>query len=90
MDREGLDVLVCEYLSRGGEVLKVPAAVPATPAGVLEYLSTVGLKVDRVVRSSSNNSVKYRHNGELLTWPELVQLANGYRREQQLPPFEAQ
>jgi hypothetical protein len=87
VDRQRTDALVSEYLESGGRIRRLPEAVPATPAEVLEYLLTRDVKVEAVPANNASDTAKFRHEGRLLTWSEILQLANERRREQQLPPF---
>lgn len=85
-DRQALDALVADYLADGGRVRLIPEEMPLTPMDVMRYLDTCGVKVEPRPRDAKGK-IKYRHEGQLLDWPDLVRLANRYRRQQRLPPF---
>ena len=87
VDRQRTDALVSQYLESGGRIRRLPEAVPATAAEVLEYLQTRDVKVEAAPANNAGDTAKFRHEGRLLPWGEVVQLANEHRREQDLPPF---
>jgi hypothetical protein len=89
-DNQRLHAMVSAYLAAGGRIRKMPEAVPATPIDVLRYLKRYKVKVEPTRAKNANVESKYLHEGETITLDALVQLANGYRREQDLPPFEVQ
>ena len=86
-DRQVLDALVANYLARGGRVRTIPEDMPLTPLDLMRYLETWGVVVEPRLRNAKGK-IKYRHKGQLLDWPDLVRLANKYRRRQRLPPFQ--
>ena len=84
---QDIDALVAEYLAGGGRIRSIPDAKPATPGEVLAYLEERNIAVEVVMPKNARGATKYRYNSQLLTWDELVQLANGRRGKQHLPPF---
>jgi hypothetical protein len=75
-DRQKLEALVSEYLGRGGRVLKVPAAIPATREEVLRYLEAQKVHVAAARRALVNDP------------DALFKLANWHRQSQRKPPFQ--
>jgi hypothetical protein len=80
--------LIRTYLEGGGRIRKVPEALPITPQQVLQYLDTQQVVVRRVRPKSANSAPKYRYGEKLITWRDLVDLANRFRRKQRLAPFQ--
>ena len=85
-----LHAMVSAYLAAGGRIRKMPEAIPATPIEVLRYLRRHRVKVEPARSKNANVETKYVHDGTVITLDALVQLANAYRREQRLAPFEVQ
>jgi hypothetical protein len=84
----GTDALVKAYIARGGRVHTVPEAMPVTAREVLQYLETRRIVVMIMKGKNAHSAPKYRYRTKLLTWRELLDLANRYRRKQRLAPFE--
>ena len=82
------DALVKAYLAGGGRVRAIPEAMPVTAREVLEYLKTRRVMVTPVKGKNAHSAPKYRYKKALLTWKDLLALANRYRRKQRLAPFE--
>jgi hypothetical protein len=80
--------LVQAYLAGGGRIHKVAEAMPVTAREVLLYLETWRVVVTLNKGKNAHSAPKYRYKKKLLTWRELLELANRYRRKQRLPPFE--
>jgi len=89
-NNQRLHAMVSAYLAAGGRIRKMPEAIPATPMEVLRYLRRHRVKAEPARAKNANVEAKYVHDGALITLDALVQLANGYRREQRLAPFEVQ
>jgi len=76
VDRQNIEALVFEYLARGGRVLKVPGAIPATREEVLRYLKAQKVNLAAARRKLMNDP------------DALIKLANVHRRSQGQPPFQ--
>jgi hypothetical protein len=85
---DSTDALVQTYLARGGRVHTMPEAMPVTVRQVLQYLEICQVVVTPKKAKHPHSAPKYRYKKHLLTWRELLDLANRYRRKQRLPPFE--
>ena len=75
-DRQDINALVFEYLARGGRVLKLPGAIPATRDEVLRYLKAQKVNVATARRNLVNDP------------DALIKLANVHRCRQGQPPFQ--
>ena len=84
----GTHDLIQAYLASGGRIHKVPEAMPVTAREVLQYLRTRRVVVTPLKAKNAHSAPKYRYKTKLLTWRELLNLANRYRRQQRLAPFE--
>jgi hypothetical protein len=82
------DALVQEYLAGGGRIRTIPEAMPVTAREVLQYLKTQQIVVKTVKGKNAHSAHKYRYGTKLLTWRELLEVANRFRRKQRLAPFE--
>ena len=76
---------IAAFFRKGGRVVKLQEPIPVTPSEVLEYLLATGIKAN----FSRRHSRLYLCKGKLVTLSKLVEVANGHRRAQQLPPFVA-
>ena len=76
---------IAEFLQKGGSVVRVQETIPVTGPEVLDYLLSCGVSA----KFAPGNSRAYVCNGKLLSLSKLVEVANGYRRAQELPPFAA-
>jgi hypothetical protein len=84
----GTHELIQAYLAGGGRIHKIPEAMPVTAREVLVYLETWRVVVTPKKGKNAHSAHKYRYKKKLLTWRELLELANRYRRKQRLAPFE--
>jgi hypothetical protein len=75
-DRQNIQTLVSEYLARGGRILKLPDAIPATRDEVLRYLEAQKVNVTAVRATLVNDR------------DALLKIANAHRRNQGQPPFQ--
>jgi len=76
---------IADFMKKGGKVVKVQETIPVTAAEVVDYLVGCGISV----KYSPGNSRAYVYEGKLISLSKLVEVANGYRRCQDLPPFAA-
>jgi hypothetical protein len=89
-DRQSLGTLVSAYLAGGGRVLKIPPAISATREEVVEYLNSQQAKIISMSKKNAITQAKHRQGVKDLNSGALVRLANVYRLNQGLPPFELQ
>ena len=75
--------VVAEFIRNGGRIVTVQGSIPVTAPEVVEYLSRQGISVGY----SPGHSRLYLCRGKLVSLKKLVETANGYRCEQNLPPF---
>jgi hypothetical protein len=76
---------IADFIQKGGRIVKLQHTIPVTGSEVLDYLANCGLSANY----SPGNSRLYLCKGRLLSLRKLIKVANGYRSEQQLPPFVA-
>ena len=84
MNPPSLDA-IADFIRKGGRIVKLQQTIPVTGPEVLDYLVNCGLSATH----SPGNSRLYLCKGRAVSLRKLIKLANGYRREQQLPPFVA-
>ena len=84
-NHQTLEAMVSDYLTHGGRIHHLPDAIAATPGDVVRYLKKHKITIET---ASSNGSEKYMRDGTTITLQALVQLANTYRLEQGLAPFD--
>ena len=74
---------IARFVQRGGQILKVTAAVPASEQEVLTYLAGCGL----TVKYFAGDAKPYACERRRYSVDGLVRLANTYRSAQQLAPL---
>ena len=74
---------IAAFFENGGQVSKLEGTVPVRAPEVLEYLGRHGIRASY----SSGHPRLFVCNGKNITLRKLVEVANGKRRSQQLPPF---
>jgi hypothetical protein len=76
---------IAAFFEKGGRVVRLQESIPVTAPEVLEYLLASGISAN----FSPRHSRLYLCKGKLVPLSTLVEVANGHRRAQQLPPFAA-
>jgi len=77
---------IAAFFEKGGRVVKLQESIPVRAPEVLEYLNATGISAN----FSPRHSRRYLFKGKLVPLSKLVEVANGHRRAQELPPFVAQ
>ena len=77
--------VVADFIKRGGEIAKLRESIPVSGSEVVEYLESCGIQV-KYARGDSN---PYVYLGKRRSLKKLIEVANVYRRAQNLPPFAA-
>ena len=81
------EMLVADFLARGGVIRKVPPPKPTVAADVLEYLQV--RKVDvHIVPTQGGMEAGYVYKGQVINLKTLVAIANRHRSRRHLPPFQ--
>jgi hypothetical protein len=85
--RQQHEVLVADFLARGGKITKLPPARPTVASDVLRYLQD--RKVDvHPVTDEGGAETKYVYKGGVISLKTLVAIANRHRSRRRLPPFQ--
>ena len=75
--------IVASFLSNGGRIAKLTAAVAVTERELLDYLRTFGIEAEYVDDSFNG----YLCDGKRVNLALLLYLANRQRRSKKLPPL---
>jgi len=86
--RQGVETLVSQYLAGGGRIKKIADAIPATADELMQYLKARNVDIEPARAKNANSASKFYHEGQLIGTDGLLQLANGHRREEEMPPFD--
>jgi hypothetical protein len=76
--------MVAGFFSRGGNVQKIPEASPTTADEVVDYLKSQRVEI----APGKTGDGKYTCNGDVISLPGLIQIANRRRRKQRRPLFD--
>jgi hypothetical protein len=86
--RQGVETLVSQYLAGGGRIQKIADAIPATAEELVQYLKARNIEIEPARAKNANSASKFHHDGQIIGSDGLLQLANGFRREEEMPPFD--
>jgi hypothetical protein len=76
---------IAAFFMKGGRIVRLQESIPVTAPEVLAYLLASGIRAN----FSPRHPRLYRCRGKLVPLSKLVEVANGHRRAEQLPPFVA-
>jgi hypothetical protein len=77
---------ISEFLNKGGQVSKLPPAIPVTGREVVEYLLSNGVSARSYTKAATTT---YIYEDKPVTLKKLVDAANRLRRQEELAPFAA-
>jgi hypothetical protein len=75
---------ISKYFSQGGKVSKLPATITVTASEIVEYLVSKGVAARCTTKAAT---ATYIYKDKPVTLKKLVEVANGFRRKDQLAPF---
>ena len=81
------EMLVADFLARGGTIRKIPTPKPTLAADVLEYLQVRNVDV-QTVPGHREIEASYVYKGQVINLKTLVAIANRHRSRRHLPPFQ--
>jgi hypothetical protein len=79
--------LVSAYLSKGGEIRRLPSPETCAATEVLDYLKQHGLRV-MIIRARMGSGVRFILNERPISQRRLIELANKHRQAAGLPEFQ--
>ena len=81
------ELLVVDFLARGGTIRKLPPPKPTLATDVLQYLRDRNVEVEAVPQSDGGEAM-YLYKARIINLKTLVAIANRHRSRRRLPPFQ--